>query len=1231
MENVAISEIVSISPTYTSEVNIGMDFADREMNARKVEGYIPTAPARHAMSRIVQGLIPVSSKRVHLVTGMYGTGKSHFGLVLANLFGLPPGDDLLAPLMAKLSGKDPDVAELIRRNRSAIPQKFLVVILSPTAERGGFNYALLAALQNSLKDAGLEYRPKTHFSDAALILEKWTSDVELTPRLERELRDQRTDARRLLTNLRELKTDAYDQFCTIYETMMHVPFRPENFGDPLKVYAETARYLRTSAEMAGIFVVADEFGSYLSEMARDPDSRESIAIQNFLEFCKRTREDQVHFSVIAHKTLADYALGYRTQADWEKVYGRFLDSEYSLNLAGGDLDIVDMIDAVIISRTDTPERKALWHRVQVDLGPVQDWVLDAQLFPEASESWLQKNLLTGCYPLHPATTFCLPWLAQRAGQANRTAFMFLESSEPGGFQEFVGSARVFSDSDGLNLYTPEKLIAYFGPGASEKPNYRPILLAYEQALAACGTERSAKRVIDLLAVLEIVAQPTLQPRRETLTSLLAATPAEEADVGNIIDALAQERIIRLRPATERYELPRRGTGEVDVYEAIAMVKEQLRQSFNLLENLRDRAGTYLSPVTARLYEEKYAVPRTAARDIVSPRHLANLETYRSRIAGWYLPKRGAYQGDALMLYVVAESETEIEAARVRVSSGTGSDQLLVLIPRQPFVASEAALDLAAIQHLRQLDLKIGEGTVDAEDLDKAEREKEALIDRALKLYMSSDNFVWYHAKNVAADMPANGEEDFISNVMLTAFNKTPIVRDEALAGTSAGRDMQKKYRVQAMQQLLEVDGPIKIMKSTGQANERMLRAALVETEVLQKTQELGKAAEYEVRKIVPDGSALAEVWSYLQVQFTTPEVPVQLSGPISKLIAPPYGLSNQLLELIIAAVLRPIKDQCVILGNHSKVMQSGQTKDYTHVPIVADRIPMLVSDPENYVLLYYEVLPSQRTFLQELISLLDPDGKSTDPGGLWERARNALIAWYTQLPLATRRATELSTAARAVSQLLNDDSNLRDAKRMLSVELPEALGVRISGGWPAQTTLELRNAFQPIYEELQNHIQIRTQMAIEQLCELFGTTGRTRVSLDEATQNWYSGLSEAQRLHQFSGDAGQLIRAINEPGDVTDRFLVRLPQALSTPPYPPYTEWIEATTVRAFTLQVQIAKQQVESWVPPKGPGPISSGDEVQVRTEVAAREIRTILTSTGLSRDTQIRILIELLAEIKQ
>ena len=342
--------------------------------------------------------------------------------------------------------------------------------------------------------------------------------------------------------------------------------------------------------MAGIILVADEFGSYLSSIARDPDGREAREIQDFVQFCKRSREDQVHVVLIAHRTLADYAAGYRSRDEFTKLAGRFIGSEYSLSMAGGQTETIDMIDSVILPRRDSADRAELWSRIERALQRWQDWAVNADLFPGKERTWMRDQLVTGCYPLHPAAVFCLPWLSQRVGQANRTTFKFLDSDEPGGLRAFITQTPVEASPGALNLYTPGQLLAYFRNGIEERSEYRPILLAQNDALASSPPSPLAKRLIEILAVLEIVQQPVLPRTRAILTALASSTTAEAEEAGHMLDLLLQQRVIRFREINGQYELRRRTTGEIDVYEAIQITREAQARTGNLtvFDLLRNR-------------------------------------------------------------------------------------------------------------------------------------------------------------------------------------------------------------------------------------------------------------------------------------------------------------------------------------------------------------------------------------------------------------------------------------------------------------------------------------------------------------------------------------------------------------------------------------------------------------------------------------------------------------------
>ena len=99
--NGMIGSIVTIVPSLTEEIHLKRDFLDEKVNDQRLRGYIPPRSARAAVRSILEGFHPTSPMRVHLITGTYGTGKSHFGLVLANLVSRDIDDPALQVLLIR--------------------------------------------------------------------------------------------------------------------------------------------------------------------------------------------------------------------------------------------------------------------------------------------------------------------------------------------------------------------------------------------------------------------------------------------------------------------------------------------------------------------------------------------------------------------------------------------------------------------------------------------------------------------------------------------------------------------------------------------------------------------------------------------------------------------------------------------------------------------------------------------------------------------------------------------------------------------------------------------------------------------------------------------------------------------------------------------------------------------------------------------------------------------------
>lgn len=81
MTRARISDLLNINPRFLRSVNLERDFGD----TLALEGYVSTAETARYLHRIGRGLRAESGERAWRITGDFGSGKSSFALVLANL------------------------------------------------------------------------------------------------------------------------------------------------------------------------------------------------------------------------------------------------------------------------------------------------------------------------------------------------------------------------------------------------------------------------------------------------------------------------------------------------------------------------------------------------------------------------------------------------------------------------------------------------------------------------------------------------------------------------------------------------------------------------------------------------------------------------------------------------------------------------------------------------------------------------------------------------------------------------------------------------------------------------------------------------------------------------------------------------------------------------------------------------------------------------------------------
>jgi hypothetical protein len=244
-----LSQLVKVSEARLTEVNLKDDFVNPTRNREKLTGYIPNESSRRALRGILAGLYPPAEQRAHVLTGSFGTGKSHLALVVANLARRDTEEADFGPLREKLRQADEELEKQLHTLRGGA-KPYLVVL--PDWWDHGFKVGLLRGLREALPE-GIA-APRTYFDTARERLADWQAHhPEVWSRLNSALGEEGYDPRMLEAGLEDYNPHFYDLFRRLHPRVLYgAEFAPEESADPCKAYEQAAKDLQATGQWAGI-------------------------------------------------------------------------------------------------------------------------------------------------------------------------------------------------------------------------------------------------------------------------------------------------------------------------------------------------------------------------------------------------------------------------------------------------------------------------------------------------------------------------------------------------------------------------------------------------------------------------------------------------------------------------------------------------------------------------------------------------------------------------------------------------------------------------------------------------------------------------------------------------------------------------------------------------------------------------------------------------------------------
>ena len=1122
MKTARLSDLVELSPGFSTAVDVRDDLG----NDFKIAAYIPTEVASEILLDMAENLHVSASRRARLLTGTYGTGKSHLGLVMARLYRDGSSESCLAPVFKRLAGTWPGKAGKLREEREGIEGKFLLVLL--TGDCGSFNDSLLQRLSAALASEGLQdLLPETAFEAARKRIQEIKKEHKETYKaLEKAVRESGLESvEALRENLKQMVRSAYDRFCDIHKVVCAgAAFSSHHGMSPTDVYRAVAKKLADERGYAGIVVMWDEFGRYMERVVEDPRGMEGQSIQDFAQKgCNASHKHQIHLYLICHRSLQEYVglgaisrfseMSKSEQDEWNKIAGRFRE----FNMRSSDHETFHLIDQVLIQNRDT----VLWrefadtHHDHFD--DLTDQAHRLKLFPEFRRDEIQKTVTLGAYPLHPMTAFCLPKISQQVAQNERTMFRFLSDSGTDTLGPFLRDTAATDDAGRPQMLPADSLWRFFLQNVEGHPEHRRVADRFNHANVQVDADDDlAKRIIRAIALLEVISSDRAPRTEDVLRFCMGLSLSEgEALRENLKSLCAQEagrpRVLHQNlDGTYRFAVA--GAG-VPLEEKIEEVVQERVNVANPAEHLRRISGEIglESIIPATGYSDDFMLDRHLELALVD---LIDLKDPTA----WITDLGSGRFIDGRSLVILCETGADIRRAQELAATSLKHPQILIGIPQEP-VRVAALLrkhDAASLLEKTQGNL-YGPGADLRDEWEQQEGDlRRAILQKVTPLLDPQKQLLeWLmDGKELDGIRSQSRLRDAVSDMMRKVFPHTPRIAHDRSA-IESGPDSPKRARRNIIDKLMQPDGPTLLGKETNSQEKTMIRAFYAETSVLRQVR--GQGDRFEIAKpAASQNKAVSAVWDEIDaaVQGAKAE-PLEMSDLVGCLRNSPYGMRTRTISLFVAAVFRPY----ILRGNLTLQQTRGGGATEKTSRITGQVLDDAILTPGKYRLVFVDIGEKHEAIILGIAEALGVDaGPDANKGALLDEIHAGLTRWWRSLTHFARetRMLDQTTLGLRDTILRPLASESADVHAILLEHLAEVM--HPASGKERISKAAVSDLFGRIKGALENAVAEHLNPRINDvLVDVFGQEGKGSRTGADALRKWYAGLPAERRDVRIAG------------------------------------------------------------------------------------------------------------------
>lgn len=1211
-----LKDIIDVKGGFVRAVKLA-DYFDKELNRNKLESYYPIPEARDAFYNISRGLHPTSKGRAHIISGTYGSGKSHFALVIANYLTKNSDSKDLKTIFDRIWEKDAPKAQEIYNIRNV--DKPYLLILIEGYDPGGVEHALLNGLKEALTDSQRGNLPEedleTSYSTAIKKIKEWEDKKpDFFKELKKCLDQNGTEIKTLLSDLKEFKEDALRLFREIHHQITLSDFDPFfGYKKVSEIYHEICEYLIKEKGFKGIAIIWDQFNDHLESISPAYLGKEASLIRNFAETVERSGETQLHLILISHNLPHTYIqdkISKESLDNWMTVEGRF---EQQYKLAAIE-EVEELIDYILIQKTGIGKWKEVERKID---GSTQllDSILEMDLYLDKKKEWIKETILKGAFPLHPVTTYCLPRISDVVGQQARTMFTFFEDAL--GLKGFIEDTPIFDDTGQLNFYTAERLFDFFRNAIENNFETRNIIRNYDETMRRVidPDDTLTQKVIKMLAILDTIKVGYSSiPILKTPFHLSTILKEEEKEIETLLEAFKENKTL-WKATNGEYEF---SSGRVLFDFEGDLRKEKSRIILdNPILKLKDERP--LQNLRAKEYERDYEVERKLLGDYITPDGLDSISRYENLIKNGY--------EDGLILYVITESKEEIKRAR-ELAVNIKNPQIVVAIPKDTIeVYAPLRTKIALDQLAKKAPYDKKEGQAYGEWKDKYDSEANKL-DIAIANFYDLESIELFWKGGTIDSSGLKKVEEIADVVMRDVFNKTPIVKHRKMANIN--EQDQRADRIRLNTAILDITKKeiSYVAKGRVPAEKTILVGTFDPQGMLRKRSE-GSYDHYEIIK--PQNSRAKEVWNIIEEHLLKEKS--DFKGVLNCLRSPPYGLCSRVIELFLSAFFREYRPRFEI-----KIRKTKRTP-LEKKEFVGETIYEIVNKyPDKTLIEYREHLPQEENYLKIIMKAITDNELTYSP--LSEDVGKTLVNWFRNLPIVTKSSSNLSDECKTFVVNMREITKNDNMHEVLFKELPKVSEiVKDFAFWEESDLEEFKAKFVGIINELSGYPEIVKRDVKKMLTEVFDVKGDTDDDITGKNKHWYNELPAyvKESTKYLTPDEKILLKhaGIGDTSQFEKRFLEDMPREMGLDEY---LNW-ENVKNKLHTYRTKLvgAKKQLEKRKELKPSKKEDKKHTVQLKLSTSAvaletalkREINTL--KAKLKEEEIVAVLNKLLEEFKK